>query len=258
MNDKFVFNPLNLSGCRYIVTGASSGIGRAVAILLSRLGAQLVCVGRNQERLTDTIDLLEGKENLSSCFDLQDIDAIPGWMETLAKKGGQLNGFVHAAGIQSITPIKFVTHEKWQAIFKINTEAGFVLAKSFMRKNIYAGKNGSIVYISSVMGHVGTAGRVVYSASKGAIEGMVRSLAMECAPNKVRVNCIAPAFVRTQMFDEMARIWGEQQQADVLSRHPLGIGEPEDVANAVAFLLADTGRWITGTVLAVDGGYTAQ
>ena len=132
-----------------------------------------------------------------------------------------------------------------------------MLAKGFRQKGVHT-DSGSIVLMASVMGLVGAVGRSVYCSSKGAVVGLTKSLALELARDGLRVNCVAPAFVATSMFQEMKTQLGAEQIGAIESAHPLGIGEPRDVAHAIAFLLADTGRWITGTTLVVDGGYTAH
>jgi NAD(P)-dependent dehydrogenase (short-subunit alcohol dehydrogenase family) len=114
------------------------------------------------------------------------------------------------------------------------------------------------VFISSIMALAGSPGAIAYSASKAALHGMARSMAMEFAPRNIRVNCVAPGFVRTPMYERTEQLWDDEQKKAVEANHPLGIGAPEDIANAVAFLCCDTGRWITGTVLVVDGGYLAR
>ncbi len=247
-----------LNGRHILVTGASSGIGQAVAVLLSRLGASVACVGRSSGKLGETIRLLAGAGHTTHIFDLNDTDRITSWLIEVAAQTGKLHGLVHAAGLQSVTSLKMFRVEHWREMWRVNTEAALVLAQGFRQRPVYVGENGSIVFISSVMGEVGAPGRAAYSLSKGTLHGFTRSLALELASQHIRVNCVAPAFVRTPMFDEMTRVWTAQQRTEVESAHPLGLGEPEDVANAVAFLLADSGRWITGTVLVVDGGYTAR
>jgi len=169
-----------------------------------------------------------------------------------------LHGVVHAAGLSCIVPLKVLTSESYHDVFAVNTEAALALARAFQGRKIYAGETGSIVFISSVMALVGSPAAVGYSMSKAALIGMARSMAVELAPRKIRVNCVAPGFVRTPMYHQAAKLWDPEQEARVEALHPLGLGEAGDVANAIVFLLADTGRWITGTVLTVDGGYTAQ
>lgn len=251
-------NPMDLTGRRYLVTGASSGIGQATAVLLSRLGAKVACADINAEGLAVTRTLLHGEGHRMEVRDLKDLNGIPGWLGELVGGFGTLHGLVHAAGVPAPWPLKALSVEAWRGVFLINTEAGLSLTKAFQGRKAYAGENGSVVFISSVMAQVGTSLGAVYSMTKGALEGMARSLAIELAAKKIRVNCVAPAFVRTPMFECLERQWDSSQYARVEALHPLGYGQPDDVANAVAFLLADTARWITGTVLVVDGGYTAQ
>jgi NAD(P)-dependent dehydrogenase (short-subunit alcohol dehydrogenase family) len=140
----------------------------------------------------------------------------------------------------------------------VNTEAALELARCFQSRKVYAGEKGSIVFISSVTAVVGSPTVIGYSMSKAALIGMARSMALELAPRNIRVNCVAPGFVRTPMYDKLVKFWEHEPAGRFEALHPLGLGEAEDIANAIAFLLADTGKWITGSVVTVDGGYTAQ
>jgi NAD(P)-dependent dehydrogenase (short-subunit alcohol dehydrogenase family) len=250
-------NPLDLTGRTIIVTGASSGIGRASAVLLSELGARLILVGRNQNRLSETKTLLKGAAHLVEIFDLNHAEDIPSWLKSVAGKTGALNGIVHSAGIQSILPLRITTTEKLDELMRINVTAALGLAKGFRQKEVCA-SSGSIIFISSIMGLVGQSGQSAYAASKGALISLAKSLAIELARENIRVNCVAPAMVKTEMFDKMMQTLTEDQKRKIADMHPLGFGTPEDVANAIAFLLSDAGRWITGTTLVVDGGYTAH
>ena len=252
-------NPLDLTGRHFLITGAASGIGQATASLLHRLGAHLSLVDRDEHRLAATCRLLAGAAPaLGHAFDLSDIDGIDTLVTKIVASTGALNGVIHCAGIQSVVPVRTLRPENWRALFAVNTEAGLALAKAMASKKIYAGKNGSIIFISSIMALAGSPGAVAYSMSKAALHGMTRALAIELAPRELRVNCIAPGFVQTPMFDSTAQLWDEAQHAAVEALHPLGFGTPQDVANAVAFLAADTGRWITGSIMVVDGGYLAR
>jgi len=254
---KSISNPFLLSGRRILVTGASSGIGRGIAILLSQLGAQVICNGRNEKRLKETFNALSGTGHASEVFNLNDIEAIQPWMLGISNKHGKLWGVVHAAGIQQTIPAAMVNKEKFEQVFTINTEAAFFLAKTFFSPSIRDENGGSIVLISSIMSLVSQAAISSYSVSKAALSGLAKSLAVEFAPKKIRVNCISPAYVRTPLLDDMIRKWSEAQFEEFKKRHPLGLGEIQDIANAAAFLLSDASRWITGTNLVVDGGYTA-
>ncbi len=253
------FNPLKLDDRHYIVTGASSGIGRSAAVLLHRLGARLSLVDRDGDGLALLRGELRGDETVQCHIaDLSDIPAVEGLVTRCVEAGGRLNGVVHCAGIQSIAPVRSLQIETWRRIFAVNTEAALALGKAMASRKIYAGDHGSLVFVSSVMGTAGSAGAIPYSMSKAALDGMARSLALELASRRIRVNCVAPGFVRTPLFERTEKLWDDSQRQAVEDQHPLGFGQPEDVANAVAFLLADTGRWITGSVMVVDGGYLAR
>ena len=254
-----MFNPLDLSGRHFLITGAGSGIGRAAAVLMNKLGAQLSLVDRDNAGLSGLCaKLADGAAARAYCFDLRETAAIDALVKDVVAAGGLLHGAVHCAGIQSVVPVRTLQQENWREIFATNTEAGLALAKCLASKKVYAGEHGSLIFISSIMALAGSAGSVAYSMSKAALHGMTRSLALEFAPKRLRVNCIVPGFVFTPLFEKTATLWDAEQRAAVEDLHPLGFGQPEDIANAVAFLAADTGRWITGSALIVDGGYLSR
>lgn len=250
-------NPLDMTGRTMVVTGASSGIGRETAVLLSQLGCHVILVGRDRSRLEASQTMLEGTGHRVEPYDLSALDDIPIWLKRLANETGPLAGLVHCAGLQLTLPVRQVMAAQVGKLLDINLTAGLMLAKGFRQKHVHA-TPGSLVFVSSIMGLVGAVGRSIYCASKCALVGMTKSLALELAADGLRVNCVAPAFVETAMFQEMKNLMGAEQIALIESSHPLGIGQPRDVAHAIAFMLADTGRWITGTTLVVDGGYTAK
>lgn len=252
------YNPLDLTGARVLVTGASSGIGRATAILLSRLGADVVLNGRKADRLAETAALLEGQRHRVAPFDLDNFDQIDGWLKELVRENGPFQGLVHAAGSQSMAPVTRLMSKQVRAQLTTNLESALALAKSFGAPEVCPGPGGSLVFLSSVLATVGSRGRTLYAATKGAIEGLVPSLALELAPRKVRVNGVAPSFVRTPMMAEIERFWSEAQRAEVERSHPLGIGQPDDIAQVCAFLLSPAANWVTGTILVADGGFSAQ
>jgi NAD(P)-dependent dehydrogenase (short-subunit alcohol dehydrogenase family) len=251
-------NPLDLTGRTILVTGASSGIGRSTAVLLSQLGARVVLAARNQERLRQTAEALEGSGHEVEPIDLAELEKIPDWLAGVAQKAGPLAGLVHCAGMASLMPLRVLTMRHLETVMRVNFQSAVALTTAFSRKRVHQAGS-SVVLVASVAASCGVPARSAYSASKGALVAFARSAALELAKTGLRVNCVAPAYVRTEMYEEsLGGLTPEQLQSVVEATQPLGLGEPADVANAIAFLLADTGRWITGSVLAVDGGYTAQ
>ncbi len=252
-----MINPMDMTGRVTVVTGASSGIGRAASLLLSQLGARVVLVGRNQDRLSQTLAMLEGSQHSIEVFDLTSTDDIPAWMKLVAQRNGLISGVVHCAGEQLIFPVRMLKSQQVEELLRINVVSAIMLAKSFRQHGVND-SGGAIVFVSSVMGEVGAPGRSAYCASKGALHSLTKSLAMELAKERIRVNCVAPGTVKTEMLDEAQNLLTDAQIAEIESMQPLGFGTPRDIAHALVFLLAETGRWITGSVLIVDGGYTAH
>lgn len=250
-------NPMSLTGRTLMVTGASSGIGRETCVLLSQLGAKVVLVGRNREQLNATVGKLDGAPCRVEPFDLSQTTAINDWMKRVGNEEGGLHGFVHCAGMQLTRPLRVTTPENIDEVLRINFLAAVQLAKSFRQRGV-CHKPSSIVFVSSIMGLIGLPALSIYSASKGALDGFCRSLALEYAPEEIRVNCVSPGHVRSEMTESVAHQMPLEQYEVLKAAHPLGFGSTLDVANAIAFLMAETGRWITGTTLVVDGGYTAK
>jgi NAD(P)-dependent dehydrogenase (short-subunit alcohol dehydrogenase family) len=251
-----IFNPLDLSGRTILVTGASSGIGRETAICLSRLGARLFITGRNQERLEETHNQLEGTGHQLEAFDLKATDQIGEWFKHVVERIGPLGGLVHSAGVGPTTPLRTLRLSQIEDTFTLNVTAGLMLARAFRNKGAFL-PNSTIVYISAARALAGEPGASVYAASKGAIIAMIRSLALELVKERIRVNCVVPGFVRGEMIDRYANDLAPEKLAAFEASCPLGFGDPVDVAHAIAYLIAETGKWITGTALVVDGGYTA-
>jgi NAD(P)-dependent dehydrogenase (short-subunit alcohol dehydrogenase family) len=248
---------MDLTGQTVLVTGASSGIGRETARLISRLGARTVLVGRDEERLAETMRSLDGDGHKAAPFDLSLTDDIPSWLKTISASSGPLHGLVHSAGIHKLRPLRILSSQTLEDVMRINVGAAIGLAKGFSQKGVCA-PGGSIVFLSSVAGLRGQAGTAAYAASKGAIVSLTRVLAVELAAAHIRVNCVAPGVVTTEMGLGLLGMLTTEQGAALEAMHLLGLGTPRDVSYAIAFLLAETARWITGTVLIVDGGYTAH
>lgn len=248
-------NPMALLGRRILVTGASSGIGRACAILCADLGASVILTGRRSDALDETWRQMEGRErHLIYPCDIADSVAIEGLVEA----SGKIDGLVHAAGIGPMAPIGFVDEGHVQGVMKTNYFSFLELMKCFSKAKNRSDRL-SVVAISSVSAFAGWGGVSVYAGSKGALSASVRALAMELAPKGVRVNAVCPSNIRTPMYEAgAADINNEAGLIALKAKQPLGLGLPEQVANAVCFLLSDAASFVTGVNLPVDGGYLAQ
>ncbi len=240
-----------------VVSGASSGIGRAVAVELSRQGARLVLLGRDPARLAETAQSLSGDPH-TLCLDLRETGEIAARLLPLCQSLGRVYGLCHAAGVVETRPLASCAAAGVQAMMAVNLLAGLELARIVSRRDVMAEGGGSLLFISSIYGQVGQAGQVGYSATKGAVAASVRSMAVELARRKIRVNALSPGFVKTEMTQRAFALLSGDQAEQIEKAHPLGVGTPEDVAAAAAFLLSPASRWITGVDLAVDGGYTAR
>lgn len=248
---------LDLTGRRYLITGAASGIGRAVSLLLSEFGAELVLLDVNERGLLDVVAQCKSSANYL-VLDISRNDILKDEVKRMVNTTGKLNGFVHCAGIPYISPLNVINADRADKLYKINTYAAIELAKICSSKSVYSGKGGAFVLISSVYGIVGSAANVAYAMSKGAIISITKSLAIELAPKDIRVNCVAPGFIKTNMMDDISGPFDADYKTRLESLHPLGLGCAEDIANAVLYMLSDMSRWVTGSVLSVDGGFTAQ
>jgi NAD(P)-dependent dehydrogenase (short-subunit alcohol dehydrogenase family) len=252
-----IYNPFSLEGKNYLVTGAASGIGRETSIVLSRLGANLLLVDINLVGLLKTQNDCKPTDKVME-LDLTDSPQIRGKILSIIPSFGKLHGVVHCAGKPYISPLKTVSKERCTEIYNLNTYAGIELAKTFINREVYAGEKGSVVFISSVYALVGSSGNVGYAMSKSALHGVTKALSVELAPKGIRVNCVAPGFVKTAMLDSTGNVFDANYAVTLNKLHPLGLGEPEDVAYSVAFLLSDAAKWVTGAIFNIDGGFTAQ
>lgn len=246
-------NPFSLEGKTVLVTGSSSGIGRATAIECSKMGATLIITARNDNRLKETFDMLSGGGHQKIVADLSDYQQLNALIDQLPK----LDGVVCNAGVAKALITQLSEMDDVADVFNINTFAPIHLVQLLL-KNKKLNKGASMIFMSSISGvYCGAVGGSLYGASKSALQGFSKALALELAPRKIRVNTINPGMVDTGIFDATAI--SPEQLAEDTQRYPLKrYGRPEEVAFAVIYLLSDAGQWVTGTSLLMDGGFTLQ
>lgn len=243
---------MRLDGKRALVTGASSGIGQACAVALAEAGAHVICAARGMDRLNDTVSQMqaEGWSAEALALDIADLDAM-----NAALAGQRLDVVVNSAGLARHSPALDTTPEDFDAVMGINLRAAYFLSVAAAR--CMADTGGSIIHISSQMGHVGGIDRAVYCASKHGLDGMIKAMAIEWGEKQIRINTICPTFIRTpltkQTFDNPERA------AWIEDKIKLGrIGEVEDIMGAVLYLASNTSALVTGTSMLIDGGWTAD
>lgn len=251
------FNPFSLAGKKVIVTGASSGIGRQCAIDISRIGGTVALIGRNEERLQETLEMLAGDGHLSYPVDLTDFDRIQDCVRAIVGKMGKIDGMVHCAGISTTLPFKYMSIDKMAHFFETNVYSALALSREAVGKK-YMNDGGSVIFLSSVMGEVGEVGKSLYGMTKGALVSAVRSLACEYAKRRIRFNCISPGAILTPINENLPHMKDPDKRELLEEKHLLGLGAVTDVSNSCIFLLSDASRWITGSNLVVDGGYTVR
>jgi NAD(P)-dependent dehydrogenase (short-subunit alcohol dehydrogenase family) len=241
-----------------IVTGASSGLGRATAVCLARQGARVVLVARDEKRLGETAAMLDGSEHRILQMDLRQADGIGPAITDLRHDIGPIYGLCHAAGNVETRPLSSNKVSVVESMLEVNLVAGLELARAVCRRNVMEPAGGSLVFISSIYSQVGMPGQISYCAAKGAVNSAVRAMAIELARRSIRVNSVSPGLVMTEMAEGALSLLSNDHVQQLHAAHPLGIGTPEDVARAATFLLAPGTKWITGTDLVIDGGFTAQ
>lgn len=251
---------LGLENKHILITGATSGIGRATAVLVSEHGAKVTLIGRREEKLQETLSKMSGKDHHMIAFDLSDTPAIEGMIKSAFEKNGPFDGYVQCAGTNKDLPINSVKYDKIHELMLTNFYSFYELVRVISRKGRY-NPGLSIVGISSTAAECGVASQTAYSASKAAMNGTMRAMAKELAPKSIRVNTVLPGPTNTEMYQDYLLLRAEVKQADTVkissARNYLGMNEPIDVANAIAFLLSPASRMITGIELPVDAGYTS-
>lgn len=245
-------NPFSLEGKAILITGASSGIGRATAIICSELGAKVIVTGRNEQRLNETYEMLAGEGHKQVICDLLEQEQI----EMLVSALPEIDGFVSNAGTTAISPVNFIKENSLKKILQVNTISPILILQKLLKKKLLK-KGSSIVFTSSMaaLGKV-TSGNSMYSASKGAISAFMQNAALELSTKGIRLNAVCPGMTDTPFIhgDDFT-----QEQLDEDARkYPLGYGQPEDIACGIAYLLSDAARWVTGTNMVIDGGLSIR
>ncbi|MFH2143603.1 MAG: SDR family oxidoreductase [Bacteroidota bacterium] len=231
----------NLNGKKILITGASSGIGKEVAIVAAEFGAEIIMTGRDTDHLKQTYSLLRPDNHKVIIADLTNDEDI----NRLVEQTGKIDGLVHSAGLALYMPIQFISEKNIDQLLKINYLAPVILtAKILRKKNINTG--GSIVFISSISTRYPFFGGALYTSSKSAIEGFSKTLAVEVAPKRIRSNCISPTFVETSMLDGAKHAIDKEGINQYEKFLPFGFGKPIDVAKSVVYLLSEHSNWITG------------
>ena len=239
---------LDLKGKTILVTGASSGIGACLAKFCDELGANVILNARSKNKLTTIASGLKNEAKVITGDLTNETE-----LQNLISELPALDGFVHCAGKIQPFPIKFIKQKHIDDLFSINLNSAILLSSGLL-KSKKLNQGASVVFISSISAEFPYMGGSLYSASKSALESFARSFALENAPMKIRANIVSPALVKTEMFEQTKSAYDETDFEKFISHYPLGVGEPQDVANTIAFLLSDLSKWITGTTIRMDGG----
>lgn len=248
-------NLIDLSGKHILIIGASSGIGRQTAITLSELGARLTLVARREEMLKGAVECLEGEGHDFYVADISNVESIEPLIKDVVEKDGSLDGLVYAAGIGMALPLIQSKPDKVQAAFSVNFFGFFEVVRQISRKGRF-NSGMRIVGVSSCASLRGDKSKAIYSSSKSAMDSAVRCMAKELAEKGICINTVAPSMTATELYERYLEKYGEGSESnrELLSRQYLGIAQPQDIANAIAFLISPSARFITGITMPVDGG----
>ncbi len=238
----------------FIVTGASSGIGKEVALRLNSLGATVIAIARNTERLLEMKNKCEYPENTHlEQKDLgKEIDILPDYVKELKNRYGKLRGLAYCAGVTEVKPVQILDVYEAKKMFDVNYFAPLFMVKGFIDKRNNIGNGASVVVISSIAGIKADRGQCIYAGSKAAIAASMKAAAREAVSNNVRINCVSPADIKTPMV--LCKDNSDFMTEEV-KKYPLGFGEVDDVANMIIFLLSDKAKWITTQNYVIDCGY---
>lgn len=249
-----MINPMDLTGKKILVVGATGGMGVVISSQLSKLGAKLVICGRNEEKLQKVFDTLEGEGHAKYSVDLYEVDSIEPLMKQISSECGAFDGFVYCAGIAPMRPLKMTKKENIIHIMDANFFSFVEIVRCLSVKNRFSDE-GSIVAISSTASVQGKPSKVAYSASKAALDGAIRCMVCDLRKKKIRVNSIMPCWVNTAMYTDYIENYTDTFDVlEIREKQYMGVTEPIEIANTAAFLLSDAAKTITGTSILIDGG----
>mgnify|MGYP001355032007 FL=1 len=249
---------ITLEDHKVLITGATSGIGKSIVQRITDLGGDVVLVGRNIQKLNSVIDELGiGNQAEIIFYDLSTPKSIKEELKHLSIEK-KFTGFVNSAGIDITKPLKLLKPEDYNLLFNLNVVVPSEIIKELTHKSIFDSNGGSLVLIGSVMGSLGQKGKIAYTSAKAAVNGFVKSAALELSVKNIRVNGISPGIVETPLTNDLFSKLSVEAKEEIESMHPLGFGNTDDISGLVAFLLSEHSRWITGSNHFIDGGYHIQ
>ena len=253
------FNPFSLEGKVVVISGAASGIARQCAINCSKMGAKLILLDINEDGLKETMTMVERpEEHYWASVNLLEYNKVGEIIKDAVAKVGRINGLLNCAGISTTNLFKLTKPEELDKFFHVNVYTGFFLAQECTKMGNLSKEGGSIVFFSSVAGSFGEVGKSTYGMTKAALLNLAKHLACEMARKNVRVNSIAPGAICTPINMNLPHMKDPAKRAALEAQHLLGLGETTDIANACIYLLSDASRWVTGTNLFVDGGFSVR
>lgn len=253
------FNPFSLESKVVVISGAASGIGRQCAISCSKMGANLILLDLNEECLKETMGMVErSQDHFWASVNLLEYDKVSDIIKDAVSKVGRINGLLNCAGISTTNLFKRTKPEELDKFFHVNVYTGYFLTQECTKMGNFSREGGSIVFFSSVAGSLGEACKSTYGMTKAALLNLAKHLACELASKKIRVNSISPGAICTPINMNLPHMKDPEKRAALASQHLLGLGETSDIANACIYLLSDASRWVTGTNLFVDGGFSVR
>ena len=253
------FNPFSLEGKVIVISGAASGIARQCAISCSKMGAKLILLDMNEEGLKETMTMVDRPEDhYMACVNLLDYERVSQVVKEGVEKAGKISGVLNCAGISTTNLFKLTKPEELDKFFKVNVYTGYFLTQECTKMGNFSKEGGSIVFFSSVAGSFGEVGKATYGMTKASLLNLAKHLACELSRKNIRVNSISPGAIETPINMNLPHMKDPEKRSALEAQHLLGLGKTDDIANACIYLLSDASRWVTGTNLFVDGGFSTR